>query len=55
MCLRALREPYSDHPFPLPYQCLCEYSWVIPKFDLETYALNLLPVGGSNDVWHWPV
>ena len=51
----GLREPYSDHPFPLPFQCLCEYSGAIPKFDLGTYALNMLPVGGSNDAQHWPV
>ena len=51
----GLREPYSDHPFPLPYQCLCECSGVIPEFDLGSFALNMLPVGGSNDARHWPV
>ena len=51
----GLRKPYSDHPFPLPYQCLYEYSGAMPKFDLETNALNMLPVASSNDARHWPV
>ena len=48
----GLREPYSDHPSPLPYQCLCECSGVIPEFDPESFALNMLLVGGSNDTQH---
>ena len=55
MCLRASGSHTQNHPFPLPYLCLCECSGVIPKFDLGMHALNKLPVGSSNDAWHRPV